>query len=345
MNIFFYILETVSYDDFSNGSASNGSSGDNSNNTNNPNNSSGTIKDKTNIPDEERSSSSQKRKAESSWKSSDSKKQIDTSVATYNKTRSAVVNGTAEEDLELSLDDVMRHRKLINSKKNQESASKSKSILNKIMKKNKKDHYPDIPFQYDSGVDQTMENSHNHYQCFVDLITATCEAELIGLQDYFGGKVPSKSKKEVLEALERILTMIPEETAKTCPENVVFLPEVSSAQREEVKALIVLRKQYEEHLQKMDSYKANLSSLAAEYDLLLLQASGKRMLNLPASSLPTATAASSSSSSSSKKRRSSGSNQVDKLIGIHFSFCLLTMHIFVADCLFVLLFLLIVYDN
>ncbi len=134
------------------------------------------------------------------------------------------------------------------------------STAGRTVKRAKKAHYPSIPFQASSSA-LPRSNPSEDLSALVDNV---CSIERDGLTKYFNEEHPGKQATAVLAVMTEVLTALPSQLRAACPADVVFCPELSRRELNDIKiAKETIRQLQEEHV-RITALKDDLHLLSTE---------------------------------------------------------------------------------
>lgn len=151
-----------------------------------------------------------------------------------------------------------KSNKINKSKKDKDKASRSRE---EKQSSHNKAHYPKITFSSSNrlkNLSSSSSTSSSHRDRLVELVREVCVEETKGLSKYlrdqqsYTGGTGGKKGEDLLEVLVDILSSLPDEVHRVCPQNATFQPEMSSEKRRRLRDL-------ESHVSKLEEYEALLA--------------------------------------------------------------------------------------
>lgn len=134
-----------------------------------------------------------------------------------------------------------------------------------------KHHYPSSLCDPSVELLEHMRQGSHHRQIFTKLVDEIVESERNTIQAYALSENAKslKGRKHIFETLDSVMETWASEVHNLCPESVVFEPEISKAERSELKPLHETKLALEKHSQKLGQFENDFKRLAQEYDIWL----------------------------------------------------------------------------
>lgn len=142
------------------------------------------------------------------------------------------------------------------------SSMKIKTMSKGLMKA----YYPKIDFDtsQSAAVELASNSSSSHREILIKLVDEICRNESIGLHNYGND---NKGRESIISSLQDILSHLPDEIASAVENSATFSPELTTDEKEEILQLEkTLADLEEQHLQ-LGKFEANISDLAAKYNM------------------------------------------------------------------------------
>lgn len=147
-----------------------------------------------------------------------------------------------------------------------------------------KHHYPVVAHELSEELTTASKSSTSHHALLNELLEGLVTEERSTLNT-FAQSTQAKAihgKKYIFESLDDVLNGLVQEVNQNLPQDVSFEPELSKAERAELKALQETQRALQEHSRKLEVYEGDVNKLVRDHDLWLgSQVVAEKLASIP----------------------------------------------------------------
>ena len=153
----------------------------------------------------------------------------------------------------------------ISMKKQRKNADIAQAA-NKIAERTRTAHYPTSALTKDSL--KAPDASKKHSSILVELVESISSAELKTLKKFFATEFPDSAHDKILNHLTEVLTALPEKVDEECPLDVLFLPEVTRAEKMKIESNKNELMKLNDSIEKLNEYVDNPEKFFTDMGLI-----------------------------------------------------------------------------